>query len=377
MTAQKPATSRRAFIGRIGAGAAALAFPPVFTPTRLFGKAPAPDGAVHINYNESPYGPSEKALKSIRDSVATTYGRYYADDSYEELSKVLAAHHHLKRENIQVSVGSTEILKICDDVFLHDKPRLVVAEPAYEAVIQYAVNSKATPVKTTLTGDFRHDLVKMADATDRDTGLVYICNPNNPTGTIVRKDELQKFMDHIPDTVTVVVDEAYSHFVTDPAYESAVRYVSEGRNVIVARTFSKIYGMAGMRVGYAVARKDLIDRIRPFTVDYSITGVAADAAIAAIGDQPHVERVAKLNATQRQIFFDEMKKAKFDCTPSQANFVMVNIKTPVAPVIQEFAKRKVLVGREFPAMGTFMRVTLGNEEEMKRLYTAFHEIFRA
>jgi histidinol-phosphate aminotransferase len=377
MAVQKPSNSRRAFIGRIGAGAAALAFPPAFSPSRLFGEAPAPDGVVHINYNESPYGPSEKALKSIRDSVATLYGRYYEDDSYEELSKALAAHHRLKRENIQVSVGSTEILKICDDVFLRDKPRLVVAEPAYEAVIQYAVNSKATPVKSALTTDFRHDLVKMAEATNRDTGLVYICNPNNPTGTIVRKDELQRFMDRIPDTVTVVVDEAYSHFVTDPAFESAVRYVAEGRNVIVARTFSKIYGLAGMRVGYAIARKDLIDRIKPFTVDYSITGVAANAVIASVGDQAHVERVSKLNAAQRQIFVDEMKKSKFDCTASQSNFVMVNIKTPVAPVIQEFAKRKVLVGREFPAMRTFLRVTLGNEEEMKRFYVAFHEIFRA
>jgi histidinol-phosphate aminotransferase len=371
-------SSRREFIGKIGAGAAALALPPVFTPNRLFGAAPRPgtDTVVHINFNESPYGPSEKAVKAIRDAAVGMYGRYFEDDSYEELSKTLAVHHNLKRENIQVAVGSTEILKICDDVFLGDKARLVVAEPAYEAVIQYAVNSKANAAKVGLTSDFRHDLSKMADATTRETGMVYVCNPNNPTGTIVRKDEVQRFMDRIPDSVTVIVDEAYSHFVTDPNYESAVRYVREGRNVIVAKTFSKIYGLAGMRIGYAIARKDLIDRIKPFTVDYSITGLAVNAVIASIGDTQHVERVSKLNATQRQIFFDEMKKANFESTPSQANFVMVNIKTPVSKIIPEFQKRKILVGREFPAMPTFLRVTIGNEDEMKRFYSAFHEIFR-
>jgi len=370
--------SRRQFIGQIGAGAAAVALQPVFSPGRLFGAKPGhgSDAVVHINYNESPYGPSEKALKVIRDASANLYGRYYEDDSYEELSKTLAAYHNLRRENIQVGAGSTEILKICDDVFLGPKPRLVAAEPAYEAVIQYAVNSKAVPTKLPLTPDFRHDLVKMADAVTRETGMVYICNPNNPTGTIVRKDELQKFMDHVPDGVTVVVDEAYTHFVTDPSYESAVRYVREGRNVIVARTFSKVYGMAGMRVGYAVAKKELIDKIKPYTVDYAMMGVAANAAIASIGDAPHVERVAKLNATQRQTFFDEMKRAKFEVTPSEANFAMINVKTPVSHLIPEFQKRKVLVGREFPAMPNFLRVTFGTEDEMKKFYTVFHDIAR-
>src|SRR5262249_17263353 len=157
-----------------------------------------------------------------------------------------------------------------------------------EAVIQYAVNSKADATKIALTSDYRHDLAKMADAVNRDTGMVYICNPNNPTGTIVKKAEMQRFMDRVPDSVPVVFDEAYAHCVTDPDFESAVRYVKAGRNVVVARTFSKIFGMAGMRVGYAVGRKEVIDRIKPFTVDYTITGPAAMAAMAAIADTPHV-----------------------------------------------------------------------------------------
>lgn len=369
----KPFSSRREFFGTMAGGAAALAYRPVFTEAA----EATPDNAVHINFNESPYGPPEKALKAIRETAVSLAGRYYDDSSYEDLSKALAKHHGLSREMIQVGAGSTEILKICDDVFLHGGKRLVVAEPAYEAVIQYAVNSQADAAKIPLTADHRHDLVKMGDAINRDTGMVYICNPNNPTGTIVNKLELQRFMDRVPSTVTVVVDEAYSHFVNTGDFESALQYVHEGRNVIVARTFSKIYGMAGMRVGYAVARKELIDKIKPFTVDYTITGMAALATMAAVADTQHVERIGKLNAANRQLVFDEMKRLKFECTASESNFLMINIRKPVGPVIQEFEKRKVLVGREFAAMPTFLRVTIGTEDEMKKFFVAFREILRA
>ncbi len=184
-------------------------------------------------------------------------------------------------------------------------------------------------------------------------------------------------MDRVPKTVTVVVDEAYAEFVTDPLYESAVRYVREGRNVVVAKTFSKIHGMAGMRIGYAIGSKEVIDRIKAFTVDYAITGVAAQAAMASLADTENVARVARLNVAQRQLFLGEMAAAKLACAASQANFVMVDIRRPVDKVIPEFTKRNVLVGRAFPAMPNFMRVTLGTDAEMKRFYAAFHEIFKA
>jgi histidinol-phosphate aminotransferase len=198
-------SSRREFFGTLAGGAAAVTLRPVFSHATT---AEAQDAVVRINYNESPYGPPEKALKAIRDSAGSLAGRYYDDSSYEELSKVLAKYHGLQRENIQVGAGSTEILKICDDVFLREKRRLVVAEPAYEAVIQYSVNSKAAAVKVPLTADYRHDLAKMADAVSRETGMVYICNPNNPTGTIVKKGEVERLMERVPDSVPVVFDEA-------------------------------------------------------------------------------------------------------------------------------------------------------------------------
>jgi histidinol-phosphate aminotransferase len=367
-------SSRRQFLGAVSAGAAAVALRPVFSRNCLFAAPPLPgtDEFVHLNYNESPYGPSEKARLAIRDAVNSA-GRYYGDSDYDELRALLGKHHGLAAENILMGAGSTEILKLCDDAFLR-RPHLVVAEPAYDAVVEYAVNSRARAVKVPLTKDFRHDLAAMAKAVRRETGMVYICNPNNPTGTIVTKDEMERFLKDIPESLPVVVDEAYSHFATSGDFESAIRYVKEGRNVIVARTFSKIYGLAGMRVGYAIANKEIIDRLRPLSVSFAVGSLAAEAAAAALLDHEHVERVARLNRLQLRALYDEMKTAKYEVIPSQANFAMIHIQRPVGPVIREFAKRKILVGREFRPMSDYLRVTIGAEEEMKRFFAAFREI---
>ncbi|MDA1081705.1 MAG: aminotransferase class I/II-fold pyridoxal phosphate-dependent enzyme [Gemmatimonadetes bacterium] len=376
--------THRKFVQSIGTGGAAFAAFPVFAPGRVFAgtgvaaNEPAAQSAtVLLNYNENAYGPSPRAQAAIRDADAAVVSRYFPEDTYDTLRDALAAHHGVTRAHIRVAVGSTEILKVCDDIFLAGGAPLVVAEPAYEAVIQYAANSRAKTTKVPLTADHRHDLPRMASATSAATGLVYICNPNNPTGTIVRRDEIAAFIQRMPPSVTVLVDEAYAEFVEDPGYESAVRYVREGRNVIVAKTFSKIHGLAGMRVGYAIAKPELIARIAPFTVDFATTGASANAAMASLGDTEHRATVARRNAAQRSVFVNEMRSLGFSCTESHANFVMVDIRRPVGPVIAALAKQRVLVGREFGAMPTFLRVTLGTEPEMRAFYAAFREVIKA
>jgi histidinol-phosphate aminotransferase len=367
--------SRRQFIGTVGAGAAALAFKPLFARSAFESPQAASQTAVNINYNENPYGPSPKALQAMREAVNGT-GRYYVDTYYDELRATLAKSHGVEADNILMGAGSTEILKICDDVFLGERPRVVVADPAYEAVLQYAVNTKAQPTAVPLTKDFRHDLVKMADVVTPQTGMVYICNPNNPTGTIVTKDEMQRFMSRVPDSVPVVVDEAYSHFANSSDFESAIRYVKEGRNVVIARTFSKAYGLAGMRIGYAIARKDIIAKLKPFGVDFAVSSIAAAAANGAFADNAYVDKIVKQIGTQRQQLYDEMKALKYEVIPSHANFVMINVRTPVPPIIAELAKRKVNVGREFPVMPNHLRVTIGTEDDMKKFFAAFRQVVR-
>jgi histidinol-phosphate aminotransferase len=366
--------SRRQFISGIGAGAATLALRPLFARSAFGSPLQSGSDVVNINYNENPYGPSPRALEAIRDAV-NGCGRYYVDTYYDELRAQLARHHGLIADNIVMGAGSTEILKICDDVFLGERPRVVVADPAYEAVLQYAANSKAQATTVPLTRDFRHDLVKMADAVTPQTGMVYICNPNNPTGTIVTKDEVQRFMNRVPDTVPVVFDEAYSHFA-GPDFESAIRYVKEGRNVVVAKTFSKAYGLAGMRIGYAVARREIISRIKVFGVDYAVSSLGAAAATGALADSAHIDRVVRMNAAQRQVLYDGMKELKYDVIPSHANFAMIHVRTPVPRIIAELAKLKVNVGREFSVMPQHLRVTFGTADEMKRFLAAFRQVVR-
>lgn len=367
--------SRRQFIGAAGAAAATLAVRPLFARSAFGSPMQSGSDVVNINYNENPYGPSPRALQGMRDALDAS-ARYYVDTYYDELRASLAKHHGVNADNIVMGAGSTEILKMCDDVFLGEKPRVVVADPAYEAVLQYAANTKAQPAAIPLTRDYRHDLVKMAEAVNPQTGLVYICNPNNPTGTIVTKDEVQRFMARLPDTVPVVFDEAYSHFA-GPDFESAVRYVKEGRNVVVAKTFSKAYGLAGMRIGYAIARRDIINRIKLWGVDFAVSSLGAAAAAGALADTAYVERVVRMNAAQRQALYDEMKSLKYEVIPSHANFVMINVRTSVPPVIAELAKRKVNVGREFPVMPQHLRVTIGTEEEMKKFFAAFRQVVRS
>lgn len=365
--------TRRQFVAAVGA--ATVAARPVFAATRgPAGSRAAASGDVLLNYNESPYGPAPGALAAIRGTAVAIASRYFPEDSYDTLRAALAEHHGVTPAHIRVTVGSTEVLKVCDDVFLAGGAPLVVAEPAYEAVLQYAANSRANATKIPLTPDFRHDLARMAGAVTAATGLVYVCNPNNPTATIVRRDALAAFMDRIPRSVTVLVDEAYAEFVNDPAYESAVRYVKDGRNVIVAKTFSKIHGMAGMRVGYAIAPPEVIARLAPFTTDFAVTGATANAALASLRDAGYRAEVARRNAARRAEFTAEMAKLGYACAESQANFVLVDLKRPVAPVIAALAKRRVLVGREFAAMPTFLRVTLGTADEMQAFYPAFREV---
>lgn len=360
-------SSRRQFIGAIGSGAAALAAGPLFSISTN-------DGYVHLCFNENPYGPSEKTWRAIRDSISAA-ARYPADLSYDGLEAQLGKFHGLTADNILAGTGSTEILKVCDDLFLESKPHLVAAETTYDAVYQYAVNSRAEVTKVPLTKDYRHDLQAMSAAITPETGIVFICNPNNPTATIVTKDEMQRFMNRIPESVTVLVDEAYSHFA-GPGYESAIRYVKEGRNVVVARTFSKAYGLAGMRIGYGIAKAEIMDRLRPYGLDFNLSVPAVAAAETALEDTQQLEKVIRSNDVQRRAFYAEMKGLGFEYIPSEANFVMVNIRTEAAPVIEEFWKRKILVGREFPPMTKFLRVSIGTDDEMKRFYSAFRQIIR-
>jgi histidinol-phosphate aminotransferase len=325
--------------------------------------------------NENPYGPSEAVMKAMNDAWKYANRYAYPDGGIVD---AIAEHHGVKPENIVLGCGSSEILKIVDDAFLPDHKLVVGVDPTYETVYRYATNSKAKAIAIPLTKTYdadMHAIIRATKLNARDVGLVYICNPNNPTGRIVPKQDIKLLLDSIPQDITVFIDEAYHHFVDDPNYEPSIKYVIEGRRVIVARTFSKIAGLAGMRLGYAVAPSEIIDLLKPLVVSYNTNAVVKYGGVAALKDTTYEARMKQLNKQVRDKAMNELKAMGYELIPSQTNFFMVNVKTDVTQVGEEFKKREILVGRKFSPMNEWLRVSVGTEDEMNRFMKAFKEVF--
>jgi histidinol-phosphate aminotransferase len=294
-----------------------------------------------------------------------------------EAASALAAAHGVDAERVVLGCGSSEILRVAAAAFLGPGRTLVAAEPTFEAVLDFARVVAAEAVKLPLTDDFRHDLARMAAACDARTGLVYVCNPNNPTGTIVTAEELEAFVAKLPAAATVLVDEAYHELVEDPRHRSALFLLGRFPNVVVARTFSKVHGMAGMRLGYAVASPERAQAMRERSSWANVNVAVARAGVASLRDAGHAERTAaRLNATRRRLCA-ELEKDGRRYVPSHANFVMVDVGRDVGPVVDAFRERGILVGRRFAAMPQWLRVSVGTEEETDAFLAALRSIVPA
>jgi len=363
---------RRRFVAAVGAGVGASLLPPFAQPAAASLPPGAPAGLLQLNSNENPYGPAPGAVRAMNASARAA--ARYPDAAQEALVDAIARAHGVDREEIVLGCGSSEILQVSDQAFLGPGKKVVAAEPTFEAVLAYAKATRAEAVKVPLTDDFRHDLAAMALACGADTGLVYLCNPNNPTGTIVSRDEMAAFLKAVPRTAAVLVDEAYHHFVQDPRYASALTLREAHPNVVVARTFSKIHGLAGMRLGYAVAPKPSAQALREFVSWDNTNAAVLAAATASLADTAHVDaQRQKLNAT-RQRLCDALAKEGRRFIPSHANFVMIQTGADVKPLVEAFRARGVLVGRRFAAMPTWLRVSIGTDEEMRTFLGLLREL---
>lgn len=358
--------SRRRFAQLLGAGAAFSIARPALSLARESSPV-AISGLVRLNSNENPFGPSAKALAAI--PAAFEFACRYPDDHADLLIDDLAKANGVSADQILLGAGSGEILKICANAF--DGP-IVVADPTFEAIAGHAKRRGTEIVKVPLTDTFAHDLPKMAAAAKG--GLIYLCNPNNPTASITPKNEVREFITKTPPDTMILADEAYHHYVEGLDYESVIPLIKDHPNLIVARTFSKIYGMAGMRCGYAIAQPATIERMRPHQLSDSVNILALVAAGASLADKEHVPHGRKVNAETRKFVTDALAGAGFKSIPSQANFVMVNLKRPVVPVIAAMKERKVKIGRLFPALPNHMRLTIGRKTEMDAFLTAFREV---
>jgi histidinol-phosphate aminotransferase len=322
-TPPQPTLSRRSFSKAIGVSAAFAALQRGNTVKAALTTTPS---IVRLSSNENPLGPAASALKAMTDSfnLAWRYPDEYADMLSDELSRL----HSVPVEQTLLGDGSGEILKLCAAAFTSKERKLVIPNPTFEAIARHASVAHADVVKIDLTSDYRHDLQKMLAAANG-AGLVYICNPNNPTASITPKNEISEFLAKLSPATVVLVDEAYHHYVASKDYESVIPLVKQYPNLIVARTFSKIYGMAGLRCGYCVTQRGNISAMRSHQIFDSVNIMALAAALASVKDPDHVSRGHTLNTEVKKKVYAALDTLGYKYIPSHANFMMIDLRREV------------------------------------------------
>ena len=376
--------SRRGFFRNLGTGAVAASAAPALG---AFPLAPAielalwgnsapprsgtPGDPLLLYRNENPYGPSEKVLTVLRDSASAA--NRYPRTEYDTLLDQLAALHKVKRDQIVLGCGSGEILCMAAMTFLKPGKKLVEAVPTFPAMGKLAQTAGVEVADVPLNKVYEHDLTQMlARAITPNaaaTGLVYIVNPNNPTGSLTPRKDIEAFLAKLPANITVLIDEAYHHFVMPgAAYESFLDRSLDDPRIIVSRTFSKIFGLAGMRIGYAVATPETAKRLASGFPGWSVSVVSARAASAALEETDYVRLGIKRNTDDRQEFMNQVNARMLRAIDSQTNFVMVNPMRSPDEVIAHLKKNNILIGPKYPVLDKYIRVSLGTPAEMAQFW---------
>jgi histidinol-phosphate aminotransferase len=362
--------SRREFL-RFGAGIASVAFPlssNVLTlkeaPASLVDEENAP---ILLYSNENAYGASLKVMETIRAGISGS--NRYPRLRYRELKERIAAYHKVAADRVLLGCGSTEILRMAACAFLGKGMQLIHASPTFEAIEHYARTIDSQIVGVPLTRSFAHDLERMLATVTPSTTLVYICNPNNPTASLTPRKDLETFITKVPASTVVIVDEAYHHYAGSSAmYASFIDHPMHDDKVIVARTFSKVYGLAGLRLGYAVGSPKILERMNKFGTEDNINGVVTQAAFVALGDSEGVNNFIEHNANDRQEFFNQAMARALKPIDSHTNFVMMDTFHQADEIIEQFRKHNIVIGRHFPPMDTYIRVSLGLPDEMQAFW---------
>jgi histidinol-phosphate aminotransferase len=368
--------SRRNFLRSLGVGAAAGAL--VHRPLGGVSLAETdeprrnrqPDGFILLNRNENAYGPSAKVASAIRSATRKT--NRYAFMRYGEVTKQIADFHRVKPEQVLFGCGSTELLRVAACAFLGPNRKLIQAVPTFEAIEHSAKAVGAEVVSVRLTRGFAHDLDGMLARVDHSGGLVYICNPNNPTSSLTPRKAIESFIDKLPATTQVVVDEAYHDFVVPSGdYASFIDSPLNDQRVIVTRTFSKVYGLAGLRLGYAVASPKTIEKLRPFLTENGLNAIAAGVVNVALNDQSGLRAAVNRNRDDRQEFLNRANIRMLKPIDPHGNFAMVDTQHPAAEAIEHFRKHNILIGRQFRFMDTYVRISFGTPAEMSAFWHAW------
>jgi histidinol-phosphate aminotransferase len=324
-------------------------------------------GLIRLDNNENAYGPSARVKQSMAESLELA--NRYPDLEYQQLLQTIAALHGTSPDRVVLGCGSSEILRMAATAFLGPGKTLILASPTFELIAADARRLAAEVVAVPLTKQYAHNLSKMLGSVGPSTGLIYICNPNNPTGSLTPRQNLEGFLRDLPAKLPVVIDEAYHHYVgKSSSYASFLDRSVEDDRVIVTRTLSAIYGLAGLRIGYGIAVPKTARLLSAVRLQSDINVVAARAAVAALTDPDYVRIRSQQNANDRQEFLNMANARMLRVIDSHTNFAMLKTGTPGQDMIQHFNKNGILVGPLVPSMPTYIRVSLGTPVEMKEFW---------
>lgn len=326
---------------------------------------------IKLASNENPLGPSPKALEAMR--VAIENAHLYPDGGGHYLREALAKRLGVTRAHLILGNGSNEVIEFLGHAFLKPDDEIITSQHAFVAYKLIATIFGAKTIETP-SPDYRHDLRAMISAITPRTRLIFIANPNNPTGTLISQAEIDRFVEQLPKNIVAVFDEAYFEYVDNPP--DTLRFVREGRNVVVLRTFSKIAGLAGLRIGYGIARPELIEILQKTRQPFNTNSLAQIAALAALDDEEHLRATRRLTTEGRAYFEEELSRMKIPFVPSAANFVLVRVGDGHA-TFKALLKQKIIVralkGYDLPE---WVRISIGTMEQNRKCIAALREILR-
>lgn len=321
-----------------------------------------PNGDIRLSSNENPLGLAPSAREALVEAIVDSnrYPGGYRDPLIEELARYL----DVGTENITLGFGSTEILQIVTQAFQGPNTPLVIAAPTFEDIGDYQDTMPFEVIAIPLTSDYQHDVGRMREAASRRPSVVYFCNPNNPTGTITASADIDAWIADAPETTTFIMDEAYLEYVTDDRYWDSMKWIESKPNVVLVRTFSKIFGMAGLRLGYAVSHPTTAARLEEHTIQNSPNVLAGAAGLASLKDEGLVARAIAVNEESKAITHATLDELGLEYLPTNTNFLMHRINGDLGTYINRMREAGLLVGRQFPPMLEWNRLSFGLPNEM-------------
>lgn len=329
------------------------------------------DNLIMLNANENPFSPSYRIQQMIRDNFDLVCR--YPFRILDELVTAIAVKEGVPKNYIVVTGGSTEGLKAAGLIYGRDGGEIIAADPTYQSLLSYADVHGAKIHRVPLNDNLEHDLDAMAERINKKTGLVFVCNPNNPSGTIIDADTMVDFCTSHDDKAVIFSDEAYYDYITEPEYPSMIELVKQGRNIIVSKTFSKVYGLAGLRVGYLVAKPEIASRLKK-SVMANTNVLAIKAAQEALKDDDFYKYSIAKNMEAKLYLYKSLKELGLRYVPSHSNFVFFESGRPISQLQAQMKSENILIGRPFPPLENWARISTGKMEHMKQFTQSLKKV---